>query len=41
MHLTKFLNIILKKSEKIQYKVQNHWYEFDDINDYYNYIKNF
>ena len=42
MHLTKFLNIILKKSEKIQcIKYKNHWYEFDDINDYYNYIKNF
>ena len=42
MHLLKFLNIIVKKSEQIRcIKYKNHWYEFDDMDDYFNYIDNF
>ena len=42
MHLSKFLNVIVKKSEQIKcIKYKNHWYEFDDMDDYYNYIDNF
>ena len=39
MHLTKFLDKILNFGEIkcIKYK---DWYEFDDIDDYKNYIKN-
>ena len=41
MHVTEFLNILIKKNIKIKcVKYNNHWYEFDDINDYLNYKRN-
>lgn len=40
MHLTKFLNLILKKKINIKcLKYLKNWYEFDDIDDYLNYKK--
>ena len=40
MHLTKFLDKILKFGMKIKcIKYKKNWYEFDDIDDYKNYIK--
>ncbi len=41
MHLTKFLDKILNFGMKIKcIKYKKDWYEFDDIDDYKNYIKN-
>ena len=38
MHLTNFLNFIIKKDVKIKcIKYKKNWYEFDDIEDYNNY----
>jgi len=42
IHLTQFLNIIIKKKIDIKcLKYFKNWYEFDDINDYLNYKKKF
>ena len=42
IHLTKFLNLIVKKKINIKcLKYFKNWYEFDDINDYLNYKKKF
>ena len=39
MHITNFLNIICKKYKNVKVlKVSNKWYEFDDNNDYKNYL---
>ncbi len=41
MHLTSFLNFLIKKNINIKcLKYHNNWYEFDDMDDYLNYIKN-
>ena len=38
MHLTNFLNFIIKNDVKIKcIKYKKNWYEFDDIEDYNNY----
>ncbi len=40
IHLTDFLNLIVKKKIKIKcLKYLKNWYEFDDIDDYLNYKK--
>jgi len=40
IHLTKFLNLIVKKKINIKcLKYLKNWYEFDDIDDYLNYKK--
>lgn len=40
IHLTEFLNLIVKKKIKIKcLKYLKNWYEFDDIDDYINYRK--
>ena len=40
IHLTEFLNLIVKKKIKIKcLKYLKNWYEFDDIEDYINYRK--
>ncbi len=40
IHLTKFLNLIVKKKINIKcLKYLKNWYEFDDIDDYINYRK--
>ena len=40
LHLTGFLNFIIKKKIKIKCtKYDGKWYEFDDIEDYSNYKK--
>ena len=40
IHLTEFLNLILKKKINIKcLKYLKNWYEFDDIDDYLNYKK--
>ena len=40
IHLTKFLNLIVKKKINIKcLKYLKNWYEFDDIEDYINYRK--
>ena len=40
IHLTNFLNLIVKKKIKIKcLKYLKNWYEFDDIDDYLNYKK--
>ena len=42
IHLTTFLNLLLKKRLIINtLKISKGWYEFDDYEDYKNYIKNF
>lgn len=42
IHLTQFLNLIVKKKINIKcLKYSQNWYEFDDINDYLNYKKKF
>jgi len=42
IHLTKFLNILIKKKVLIKcLKMNNHWYEFDDYEDVKNYIKKY
>ena len=40
MHLSSFINFMLKKNEKIKCHLSySDWYEFDDINDYKNFFK--
>ncbi len=40
IHLTQFLNLIVKKKVDIKcLKYQKNWYEFDDIDDYLNFKK--
>ena len=42
IHLTQFLNIIIKKKIDVKcLKYFKNWYEFDDIDDYFNYKKKF
>lgn len=42
LHLTTFINKLLKKKVKVQsIKVADNWYEFDDYQDYINYKKYF
>lgn len=42
IHLTKFLNILIKKKILIEcLKMNHHWYEFDDYEDIKNYIKKY
>jgi len=42
IHLTKFLNILIKKKILIKcLKMNHHWYEFDDYEDIKNYIKKY
>ena len=42
IHLTKFLNILIKKKILIKcLKMNHHWYEFDDYEDVKNYIKKY
>ena len=42
IHLTKFINILIKKKQVFKcIKTNHHWYEFDDYIDILNYKKNF
>ena len=40
MHLTKFLNVLIVRKVKVcGVPISSYWYEFDDYDDYLNFIK--